>query len=83
MSQSVKHSAFEAIMNVASGFLISMAVWNFIAAPLMKNVFQGDIASFKNNIIITCIFTISSLIRSFIWRRVFNKVQVRSNYESI
>lgn len=83
MSQSVKHSVFEAIMNVASGFLISMAVWNWIAAPLMKNVFGGDIASFRNNFVITCIFTISSLIRSFVWRRVFNKVQVRSDYESI
>lgn len=81
MSQSVKHSVFEAIMNVASGFLISMVVWNWIAAPLMKNVFSGDIASFKNNFIITCIFTVSSLIRSFVWRRIFNKVQVRKEYE--
>ncbi len=67
MEQSRLVSFIEANMNVFSGFFISLAVWIFFVAPLY------DIeVTYAQNLEITCIFTVSSLIRSYIIRRFFN-----------
>lgn len=67
MSQSHRHSAYEAVTNTAVGFLISWAVWAWIVAPLFHIPYRG-----VEGFAITSIFTVSSLARSYVLRRVFN-----------
>jgi len=64
--QKRKHSLIEAITNTSVGFIISFLI-QIIMYPIM------DIpVRFSQNIIITIIFTIASILRSYIIRRVFN-----------
>ena len=68
MSQSRKMSAVESFCNQLSGILISLCVWEWIVEPLFnieKNLCE--------NIGITLIFFCVSSVRSFAWRRWFNK----------
>jgi membrane protein implicated in regulation of membrane protease activity len=65
--QTKKGSALEATLNVLSGFFISWAVWVWVVAPL-----YGYETGYVKAISITMIFTVSSLIRSYLWRRFFN-----------
>ena len=59
-------SAVEATMNTLSGFFISLAVWIWVVAPLY------DIeVTYAQNFSITMIFTVSSLVRSYVVRRFF------------
>ena len=64
MHQTKLVSLIEANMNVFTGFFISWAVWVFIVAPL----YDFD-AGYVKALSITCIFTVSSLIRAYIIRR--------------
>lgn len=67
-TQSKLESAIETFTTVAIGFLVSLAVWTWIAAPLY------DIkVTFSQNLGITAIFTVSALIRGYIIRRFFAK----------
>lgn len=66
--QSKFASACESVANTASGFIISLLVWSWVVVPLFD--FQS---SHSENFYITCIFTITSLIRSYVFRRIFNK----------
>ena len=61
-------SHLEAGINIASGFLISFIVWTHVVGPLIAH----NILSIDNALIITCIFTVTSYIRSYAWRRFFN-----------
>ena len=67
MQQSKLTSMVEICLNVGSGFLFAFVVWHFVAMwydidmPLDRN-FQ-----------ITLIFTVVSLVRGYIWRRIFNR----------
>lgn len=64
-----KHSILEAIINTAVGFIISFLI-QIIIYPLM------DIpVSFNQNIIITFVFTIASILRGYVIRRIFNQNQ--------
>jgi hypothetical protein len=64
--QSRLESLLEATINMASGFGISWLVWMFIAAPLF------DIeAPVGEAFALTCLFTITSMARSYAWRRFF------------
>jgi len=67
MEQSRLVSFIEANMNTFSGFFISLAVWIFIVAPL-----YGIEVSYGQNLQITSIFTVSSVLRSYVVRRFFN-----------
>ena len=67
MDQSRLVSFIEANMNTFSGFFISLGVWIFVVAPL-----YGIEVTYGQNIQITGIFTVSSLIRSYVVRRFFN-----------
>lgn len=60
-------SIIEAVINIGSGFFISLAMWVFVVAPLFS--IRLDHAQ---NLYITGIFTITSIIRSYVWRRIFN-----------
>ncbi len=65
--QSWLGSFLETNMNVLSGFIISWAVWIWLVAPL----FEYDTGYFKG-FLITSIFTVSSLLRGFVIRRIMN-----------
>ena len=66
--QSRKGSATEALLNVGSGFILALFIWQFIAAPLWEYE-----VTFLDNLGLTSIFTAASVLRSYIWRRVFER----------
>lgn len=65
--QSKTASLIEATINVASGFLVSLAVWTLVVVPVW-NLPVG----MAENLQITVLFTVVSVLRSYIWRRIFN-----------
>jgi len=66
MMQTRLSSLIEAIINVAIGFLVSLAL-TAVVLPA-----YGHKVSFADNLQITGIFTISSILRSYAVRRWFN-----------
>ena len=65
MKQSKSVSMIEATLNIGSGFIIALVVWQFLAAAY-------DIPMpLSRNLEITTIFTTVSLARSYVWRRIF------------
>jgi acetyltransferase-like isoleucine patch superfamily enzyme len=69
--QSKRNSAFEATTNVAIGYLVSVLA-NVLILPLFGyNVTIGD--SFA----IGLAFTVVSLVRSYVLRRTFNRLDRR------
>lgn len=67
LKQTKFESFIESFINISSGFFLSLGIWYFIVVPFWEIKLP-----FSQNIIITLIFTISSVIRSYIWRRIFN-----------
>jgi len=67
MEQTRAISLLEAAFNVFSGFFISWGVWLFVVAPLF-----GIDSGMSQSLAITSIFTVSSLLRSYVIRRFFN-----------
>jgi hypothetical protein len=59
-------SLFEAALNTASGFIISLLVGELVF-PLL-----GWPLSHSQNLEAVSIFTVVSIARSYVWRRVFN-----------
>ncbi len=72
MPQKRTTSLIESLLNVGSGALISYLTWRFIIAP----GFDLSVSEVEN-IQITAIFTVISVIRGFIWRRFFNYLEWR------
>ncbi len=70
--QSRVGSATEAVLSVGSGFLLSFLIWQFIAAPLW-----GYEVTLLDNLGLTSLFTVASIIRSYIWRRIFEHKTMR------
>lgn len=68
MSQSKKVSFLEACLNTASGFIVSLIVWHYVA------MWYGIPMPFVTNLEITGIFTVVSIARSYLWRRLFNRL---------
>lgn len=71
MSQSRTHSAIESALNIAVGFVISLG----LTATVMPAF--GHHVSFSENMAITSIFTVASLLRSYALRRLFNQWSTR------
>jgi hypothetical protein len=67
MGQSKKQSLIETTLNVFSGWLIATLMWLYVLAP-----YFGVELQLQENLQITTLFTIISIIRGYIWRRVFN-----------
>ena len=63
--QKRKHSVLEAVLNTASGFIISMAL-----GPIIFPWF-GFHPTVVENFWIVFAYTVVSVIRSYIWRRTF------------
>lgn len=78
MMQTKWESLIEQVLNVGSGFLISLMVWTFFIVPIWElPVNAGE------NIVITGIFTVVSVLRGYVWRRLFNHyghVKLRREY---
>ena len=66
MAQSKIASGLEASANTLSGYFISLALWMYIAGP-----FFGYEVTLDKGIGLTLLFTVTSLIRSYVWRRWF------------
>lgn len=69
--QSVKHSWWEAWANIAVGFGVNFTA-NLVILPLFG--FTG--LTIHNNIIIGLLYTVISLVRSFVLRRAFNRLHI-------
>lgn len=67
VSQTKLHSLVEQLLNVISGFLIALTLWTFIVVPW----YNVDV-TFVNNLEITGMFTVVSIIRGYFWRRLAN-----------
>lgn len=67
--QSRTHSLIEQLLNTASGFLISVLVWQFVVAPIWHIT-----TTVGENLEITLLFTVVSIARSYAWRRLFNRM---------
>ena len=71
MEMQSKYQSFkEQILNVGSGFIISALVWEYF----IKSLVNDGYLSLDSTLAITCIFTVVSLIRGYVWRRVFNNM---------
>lgn len=68
MEQTRLVSIIEICLNVATGFLLAMAVWAWVI-PVMFPRMAGPVAE---NFVITATFTIVSILRGYFWRRFFN-----------
>lgn len=64
--QSRLSSLIEQVLNVASGFIVSLLLWQAVG-PLL-----GYEVNLADNLTITTIFTVVSIIRGYLWRRYFN-----------
>lgn len=67
--QSKKMSLYEAVINTASGFIISMWLINIILP------YFGFDVKLEQSFIIVLVFTIASIVRSYIIRRIFNAIK--------
>lgn len=67
MQQSRIESFIEATMNTMSGFVVAFFVWQCWVAPMF-----GFNLPLSTNFWITSIFTVVSVVRSYVWRRFFN-----------
>lgn len=66
--QTKKQSIIESVTNTVTGFILSLFIqWFFY--PMFG--FKSNISI---NIVLTTIFTISSLLRGYLIRRIFNKL---------
>lgn len=68
MSQTRRKSFLEAYTNTASGFIVSLFVWHWVAK------WYGIPMPIDENLQITGIFTVVSIARSYLWRRLFNRL---------
>jgi ACR3 family arsenite efflux pump ArsB len=61
-------SLIETAVNIATGFIVSMAVSHFVLP-----FFLGVTPTFAENFKITLVFTVFSFIRGYYVRRIFNR----------
>ena len=67
--QSKKFSLIESVTNVAVGYIVAL-----LSQIIIFPVF-GITATIKDNLMIGLFFTLVSIIRSYILRRIFNKIK--------
>lgn len=66
MRQDKMDSLMEAVTNTAVGFVISLITWYFVAAAMNIPM------TWAENLIITGIFTVVSIARGYVLRRIFD-----------
>jgi len=67
--QTRTRSLIEQLANTGSGFLLSLLTWEYVVKPIWEIQ-----TSFVENLNITRLFTAVSIARSYIWRRLFNRL---------
>lgn len=67
MEQTHLESMVESLVNQFTGILVSVVVTATIVVPIWDLKW-----SMFDNVVVTLIFTVASIIRSYIWRRFFN-----------
>jgi len=72
--QSSRQSMVETLVGTAVGFGLSVAVWEFVVKPGW-----GLQTSFVENISITLLFTVVSIARGYVLRRIFNNMLTHKN----
>lgn len=72
MSQSRCMSLVEQLFNVGSGMVLSLIVGQ-VVYPLF-----GYAVTLAENLGLTIIFTVVSVLRGYAWRRVFNRLHERT-----
>jgi len=70
MAQSRARSLFESVTGTASGFCLS---W-FLTWALVP-LFTGQAISAHSSALMTSVFTLSSIVRGYGWRRWFNSAR--------
>ena len=68
MTQSKVSSVTEVCLNTASGFLLSCVLWRYVVVPYL-----GLEPNLADNVSVTLLFTVTSIARGYVWRRVFNQ----------
>ena len=65
--QTKLESLVEKVLDVISGMFVALGIWYLILIP----VFDFE-TSFGENLSIICTFSIASIFRGYLWRRLFN-----------
>lgn len=68
MEQTKTNSLLEILLNQGSGFIIAYLVWKYILSILIQNGYL----SVESSLVITVVFTVISIARGYIFRRIFN-----------
>lgn len=67
MKQARLESFIEATINVLSGWVIALLMWQYIVTP-----WWGLKTTIIDSLLVTGLFTVVFIIRSYFWRRFFN-----------
>jgi len=67
MQQTKIESITESLLNIGSGFILAMFMWEFVVKPWLH--IESD---FVDNLSVTLMFTAVSMVRGYLWRRFFN-----------
>jgi hypothetical protein len=70
MSQSKRFSLLESFLNQFSGLVLSLLLFQYLVGPYML----GITPSWVDNIQVTLVFTLVSVLRSYLFRRIFNRI---------
>lgn len=74
LRQSRKQALMESIINVCSGMVIAFCMFQFVLAPLL-----GIPVTMADNAIITSVLTVVSILRGFLWRRLFDYIHYKQS----
>jgi uncharacterized protein YacL len=72
--QKRRQSLVETLVGTAVGFVLSVTIWEFVVKP----VWHLNTA-FISNLQITLLFTVVSIARGYVLRRVFNQLHNKNN----
>lgn len=69
-------SLLEQLLNIGSGFIIASMLWEFVVKPVW-----GFGTSFGQNLQITSLFTVVSIARGYVWRRLWNHISIQKQQQ--
>lgn len=72
MGQSKMASMIEQLCNIGSGFIIAIILWAYVVTPYL-----GIEYDMIQNLYITTLYTVVSMVRGYLWRRVGNYITER------
>lgn len=72
--QTRRHSVIETLVGTFSGFVLSVTIWEMVVKPVWHIQ-----TSFVENLSITALFTVVSIIRGYVVRRLFNLLTHNKN----